>query len=454
MKRRLTPSVATLVATALLVAACTGGDSAEGPSAQPTSSSSDPNDALEPIAPVPPIEVPTTTAAPTPTEPVPQLPERMANPNPQWAPVDVASGEPLMPATLQQLIVDPASEAYDISPDGRHVARTDPTEGLCLSSTVDPSTEVCNDSIEVSFVTWAPGSSMVLFNFVSWTQGRSGPLGTFGIDGTVTELVEPIEPDEPIGGADSAGFVDADTVLYSRLIFEPGWKLEVHTVGIDGSDRQLLGSLDLGSPPNLFITGIGVVDGTSLYIQATTPAGGGNGIWRYDAERDAFGRIVEYRDSADGTELVESSPVAVRGGLLLSVENERLAAFTSNREDARFFDLTTTDGATSVSIDDLDDDYMILSAALSPDGAHVAVYEFYRGDDGATADSAAVGRASIATTASLLAGEPVWFTITDVGPGAPGRNLDRSGTTITWPTTDRLYVELLDDAYAIDVVPA
>ena len=74
---------------------------------------------------------------------------------------------------------------------------------------------------------------------------------------------------------------------------------------------------------------------------------------------------------------------------------------------------------------------MILSAALSPDGAHVDAYEWYRGDDRAIGESAASGRVSIAATASIMDGRPIWYTIPDVGPSQPSRNLDRAGTALT-----------------------
>jgi hypothetical protein len=139
--------------------------------------------------------------------------------------------------------------------------------------------------------------------------------------------------------------------------------------------------------------------------------------------------------------------------VLLSVESSRLAAYSSHRVEARFFHLTTTDAANNAPIDDIDRDYMILSAALAPDGAHVAVFESSRGDDSAIGDSAASGRVSIATTASVIERRPIWFTIADVGPGLPSRDLDRAGTTITWPSADRVYVELTDAAYEIAVEP-
>jgi hypothetical protein len=61
---------------------------------------------------------------------------------------------------------------------------------------------------------------------------------------------------------------------------------------------------------------------------------------------------------------------------------------------------------------------------------------------------------SIATTASVMDRSPIWYAITDVGPSLPSRNLDRAGTALTWPTADRVYVELTNAAYEIEVVPA
>jgi hypothetical protein len=450
--------VVVLVAASSL-AACTGGDDGTAPLVPATTETSqvgaDPHEALVPIETAAPI-----TAPPSPTTTIrpPRLPDRIAEPNPRWAPVEVPTGDPVRPAALGLLIDDPASLAYDISPDGRSLALITPRGGLCLRSTTEAGDEVCSDSIESNFVVWAPDSSKVLFNLYSPASFRSGPLGTFAVDGTTNVLVEPSAGEALFDGAVAAGFVDADTVLYSRVVNEPARRLEVRSVAIDGGDDRLVGSLSLGSLSlaggDVFLPSADLVDGLTLYNSVNTRAVGGNGIWRYDADTDAFGRLVDDGPAGPDGPLAVSTPVAVRGGVLLSVESARLAAFSSHRGDARFFRLTTTDAASSVRIDDIDADYIIMSAALSPDGAHVAAYEWYRGDDQAIGESAASGRVSIATTASIMAGRPIWYAITDVGPGLPSRNLDRAATAVTWPTADRVYVELTDAAYEIEVVPA
>jgi hypothetical protein len=455
--RDIVLTVVVLVAASSL-AACTGGDDpVTRPTRETTETSragTDPDDAMVPIETVAP-----TTAIPTPTtsEPPPRLPDRIANANPEWVPVDVATGDPLRPTSLRRLAEGPESPAYDVSPDGLHLALVTPTRGLCLRSTADASDEVCDDSIESNFVVWSPDSSKVLFNLYSSVLGRSGPLGTFAVDGTVTTVVEPSTNEALFDGVTAAGFVDADTVVYTHVVNEPARQLDVHSVSIDGGDDRLIGSLSLGSlgtGGDVFLPIAGLLDGATLYSNVTTRAVGGNGIWRYDADTDAFGRLVDDDPTGPAGLLAGSTPVAVRGGVLLFVESARFAAYTSHRDDARFFGLTTTDGARSASIDDIDPDYMILSAALSPDGAHVVVYEWYRGDDRAIGESAASGRVSIATTASIIDGRPIWFTETDVGPSLPSRNLDRTGTAVTWPTDDRVYVELTDAAYEIVVEPA
>ncbi len=91
------------------------------------------------------------------------------------------------------------------------------------------------------------------------------------------------------------------------------------------------------------------------------------------------------------------------------------------------------------------------TAPTSPDGAQLAVFEFYRGDDSTVTDSEASGRVSIAPVESLSRGEAAWSTITGIGPGTPSNDLDRDVTTITWPTADRIHVELLDRLIAVAV---
>jgi hypothetical protein len=73
----------------------------------------------------------------------------------------------------------------------------------------------------------------------------------------------------------------------------------------------------------------------TLYSTVGTRAVGGNGIWRYDVDTDAFGRLVDDGPAGPDGPLVRSTPVAVRGGVPLSVESARLAAFSSHRGDGR-----------------------------------------------------------------------------------------------------------------------
>jgi hypothetical protein len=119
---------------------------------------------IETVAPITARPAPTTTVRP------PPLPDRIAEPNPRWAAVEVPTGDPLRPATREVLIDDLEGLAYDISRDGRYLALILPTGGLCLRSTTEAGDEVCGDSIESSFVEWAPDSSRVLFNLYSATS--------------------------------------------------------------------------------------------------------------------------------------------------------------------------------------------------------------------------------------------------------------------------------------------
>ena len=308
--------VLVLVAAAS-VAGCTGGDRETAPpetaATETSGARADPSDAIVPIETVAPITAP---PAPTTTR---RPPDRIAEPNPRWAPVEVPTGDPLRPAAPGLLIDDPDSLAYDISPDGRHLALVTPTGGLCLRSTTETGDEVCNDSIESNFVVWAPDSSKVLFNPYSFQLGRAGPLGTFAVDGTVTALVEPSANEAFEDGVAAAGFVDADTVLYTRAVYGPASRLDVHRIVIDGGDDRLIGSLSLGSVSpgaGMFSLGAELVDGATLYSSVNTGSVDGNGIWRYDAETDAFGRLVEDDSTGPSGPVTRSAPVAVRGGVL------------------------------------------------------------------------------------------------------------------------------------------
>ena len=95
MVGRIPPMVLVLVAAAS-VAACTGGDRETAPPETATTETSavgaDPSDAIVPIETVAPITAP---PAPTTTR---RPPDRISEPNPRWAPVEVPTGDPLRSA--------------------------------------------------------------------------------------------------------------------------------------------------------------------------------------------------------------------------------------------------------------------------------------------------------------------------------------------------------------------
>lgn len=438
---------AALIVVVVIAVACSGSDDDSSPTN--TSGPSDPDDALVTIAPVPPVS---TVAAPTTTTPSTTRPplEFRTFPDPDWAAVVIPTARPVEPATARVLL-DRTGTRYDISPDGDWLSLIDESNTLCLETVADTTDRVCAEGSDPTGVTWAPDSSGVVFHRSSMTLGQSGPLGILATDGTVVTLLETADPADPFGGATASGFVDAETVIFTRMLIEPSDSLtyEVHTVGVDGSDDAVLGTIDIGSGTDVFFPEAEIFDDTAVYFVpnglSVVP-----GAWRFEPTADAIGVILPVEQDARHSAL----PVDVAGGLLVTVDAERIGSFTSNRAEAQFFALTSIDGSATVAIDDLDTDYMILSAALSPDGAHLAVFEYYRGDDTAIADSDASGRVSVAPTASLLQGEPTWSTIGGIGPGAPSLDLDSGVSTISWPSTDHVYVELLDLAFVIDVRPA
>ncbi|MFW2335314.1 hypothetical protein [Ilumatobacter sp.] len=313
---------------------------------------------------------------------------------------------------------------------------------------VDLSARACADGISSTRAVWSPDSSKVVFFLSSIVIGKSGPLGTLATDGTVVTLLETDDPASPFGGATAAGFVDDDTVIFTRMLVAPSDAMihEVHTIGVDGTDDAVVGTLAIGSGTEAFFPDAELFDATTVYFQ---PNGRSMapGSWRYEPTSGTIGLVA----AADEGAPFSAQPVGVRSGLMVTADGQRLGAFTSNRDEAGFFALSSIDGAWSIAIDDLDTDYMILSAALSPDGSQLAVFEFYRGDDTTVADSEASGRVSITSVESLSRGEAAWSTITGIGPGTPSNDLDRDVTTITWPTADRIHVELLDRLIAVTV---
>ena len=368
-------------------------------------------------------------------------------PDPEWPAVQVPTGPPVAPLAITEILSDAPGSAYDISPDGSHLA-TYGTNRLCVAPIDDPSESTCADGVNPTWAGWSPDSSMVLFYEESLTQGRSGPLGTLTIEGTVTTLVDTDDPTEPFGGVTAAGFVDDDRVVDTRMIVdEPSgnFTYEVHTMAVDGADDALVGTLDIGTGVDVFFPESEQFDGTVVYFSPNGPSMQ-PGTWRFEPESGAIGLVEPADDGAPWSAV----PVDARGGLLITADRDRLASYTSNRDEAQFFTMSTIDGSASTVIADLDPDYMILSAALSPDGTHLAALEYYRGDDDSIADSAASGRVSIASTASLLRGEPDWNTLAGVGPGAPSGVVD-GPSAVAWPSIDRVQVNLIDRAFVIDV---
>lgn len=443
---------AALLLSIAIVAACSGSDD---DSASPaTSDPGEPDDALVTITPVTPE---TTVAAPpadtTSTPPPTTRPpiQFRTFPDPGWAAVEIPTAPPVEPTAVNVLADQPPSTRYDISPDGNWLALIDDANALCLEPVADVTERVCAEGVDPTRAAWAPDSSRVVFYRSSMMLGRSGPLGLLATDGTVVTLLETGDPEDPFGGATASGFVDTETVIFTRMRVDPSDSLtyEVHTVGVDGSDDAVIGTIDIGSGTDVFLPEAELFDETTVHFVpnglSVVP-----GAWRFEPTADAIGVIAPVEPDAR----YSAQPVDVAGGLLVTVDAERIGSFTSNRAEAQFFTLSAIDRSASVAIDDLDPDYMILSAALSPDGAHLAVFEYYRGDDTMVANSEASGRVSIAPTASLFQGDPTWATLDGIGPGAPSLDLDRGFSTITWPSTDHVYVELLDRAFAVDVVPS
>lgn len=367
-------------------------------------------------------------------------------PDPEWPAVQVPAGPPVAPLAITEILSDAPGATYDVSPDGTHLVLTG-VNRLCVARIDDPSDLTCADGINPTWADWSPDSSTVLFYEESFTESRSGPLGTLTTDGTLATLVETDDPTSPFGGVTAAGFVDDDRVVYARLIVDDpsgDFTYEVHTMEVDGSDDAVIGTIDIGTGTDVFFPVSEKFDGTAVYFQpngATMQPG----TWRFEPESDAVGLVEPADDDAPWSAV----PVDVRGGLLITADSERLGSFTSNRDEAQFFTISSIDRSASMVIADLDPEYMILSAALSPDGSHLAAFEYYRGDDDSVANSEASGRVSITSTASLLRGEPEWTTLTGVGPGAP--SVVDGRTVVAWPTPDRVQVQLIDRAFAIDV---
>lgn len=399
----------------------------------------------------PPVSEPTTASTGTTTPSTARAPiEIRTFPDPDWPAVAIPTAPAVEPVALTQIVGGSPGARYDISPDGSRLVSID-TNALCVMSLSDPSARVCVDGIDPTQAAWSPDSGRVVFLRSSITRSQSAPLALLATDGELVTLLETDDPASPFGGATAAGFVDDDTVVYTRMLVAPAGALtyQVHTVDVDGSNDTVVGTLDIGGDVDVFFPASEVFDGTTVYFQPNGPSMR-PGTWRFEPETGAFG-LVEVAD--DGTPF-SARPHMVRGGLLITVDGERLASSTTHRDDARFFTISSIDRSASAVIEDVDDEYMILSAALSPDGAHVAVFELYRGDERQVADSEASGRVSITSTASLFRDDAEWSTITDVGPGTPSLDLDREFSTITWPTPDRIHVELTERAFAVDVAPA
>lgn len=155
---------------------------------------------------------------------------------------------------------------------------------------------------------------------------------------------------------------------------------EVHTIGVDGTNDAVVGTLEIGSGTEVFFPDAELFDGTTVYFQ---PNGRSMapGSWRYQRTSGTIGLVA----AADEGAPFSAQPVGVRTGLMV------------------------------------------------------------------TADREASGRVSIASVESLSRGEAAWSTITGIGPGTPSNDLDRDVTTVTWPTADRIHVELLDRPLAVAV---
>lgn len=332
---------------------------------------------------------------------------------------------------------------HSVSPDGRWVAAAGDGE-VCIGSTVELARPECTPSPGSDEVrlAWSPRSDGVVA--VPDVRRSPGPAHAVVLDisGHESEIALRTDRDGVPGSAIDVVYEREDRILY-LVAHEDPVRLDVRRVGLDGANDELVMVLDqIGDSP---VTEPGlVVAGRALHVTIGSGGERALGAWRFQLGSGAAEPLVVGEEARRAGRFTGERTVAAHGDVFVTADLELL----SGAPGRDHFQLGSDDG-TVTTIDDRDD-FRIVGATLSPDGAHLAVIAA-RVDDTASAGEGTL-RASIAPVDSVLAGSPDWQDLEPI----PGRVLPpsprRSISNLVWTDYDRLVVGALEESVlAIEV---
>ena len=366
--------------------------------------------------------------------------------------------EPLPPVAGSnlRLLGDAPALAYDVSPDGTWTAAIRSGE-LCVAPVADPLTAKCATPPEglgpYTRGSWSPDGDAVVVMADPFGETASG-VQIVRTDGSVVDVVPPgSEVEVPF----DAVFLDRDRLLVVSL--RRGVRATSLTIFdvAAGSSTQLGAYAGSGSSHLWLPYATPVAAGDRVLATIVPDGTGADGefdLWQFPLDGSPPSLLVEtaVRSRAPGSDdlLV---PIAVRGDVML-------AGFAGGRRDfeqearngAPMFALIPAAGGDPVLVPN-GADRVHRVAELSPDGRRLGVISFYVGDDPAIRE-AALYMFSVASVASIVAGQPDWTELAGLSRAALAGDIGDVGSSIIWTVDDTVRLEMSDGVHALDLVPA
>jgi hypothetical protein len=239
-------------------------------------------------------------------------------------------------------------------------------------------------------------------------------------------------------------------VVFARVLDDP-FRTEFSTVELDGRTPRRVGVLEAPDDRSVWLPASDwVVGDRALYMTMVGDTALPDGIWRFDLVDGSSAKIVGEEVGDPPPSRAGREPVDVGGEALLVAHAARLGRFTRSVDERDFFDIVDLGTGLVTPIRDRETDRVNRQAALSPDGSFVAVMAEYLGDDDRVRESA-FQRISVASVASVVGGSPQWYDLATFDSKAASLDLGVGLTSLVWDLDDRLFAEMSDGLYRIEL---
>lgn len=350
--------------------------------------------------------------------------------------------EPVAIVGVEAAPFDRPLRSYEVSPDGRYVAAGS-GDGLCLMETArlaEPDTDVTDGVCvegNIAEARWSPDSTRVVYGpGVFIDRIEDGPIGVFDVEGINTTVAEPPSGEES-GGFFHPTWVDDTTVLFGRII-DSERTFEVVSIDVDSGDDQVIDGLPApdddsgGVHPRSYWT----VEGDEL-LGAFAAVGDLDAaeLWALPLDGGGAARLGGVPPPGEDDRPIILSPY-VRAGRYLLLLDIGVMRLETEPGAPWWWLVDLDDGEDSVAVPiTLDiEDQRVVSAALSPDGATLAVHTVELADN----EGAEV---LAAPTAAVLDGTAQWNGIELTATTKDVLGLGMPASALVWDKTDHLLLE-------------